>query len=218
MPQILEVLPAAGNGLLFLGTVHIVEISAHTVIAVAIGMQVSMLVAVSAGQGDVGQFGAAGGLAAARRQTQQATSLDGDHRIKLFTNTAEQVGIGLIGLVELQDGQSAQGIGDGRGQAVAQGDVVQHVTECGVAPAAFAFGLQPLAQVRRAGADAQHVGRAAVFGFVDGVGAFVDQAGVAPAEPQPDHRTCGRDGQQAVVVAEGDAELVGLDAAVVGQV
>ncbi|MNX85234.1 hypothetical protein D3C86_1170640 [compost metagenome] len=142
-----------------------------------------MLVTVSAGEGDVGQLGATGGFAATCRQAQQTTSLDGDHRIKLFANTAEQVGIGLIGLVELQDGQSAQGIGNGRAQAVAQGDVTQHVTECGVAPAAFTLGLQPLAQVRRAGADAQHVWRAAVFGFVDGVGAFVDQAGVAPAEP-----------------------------------
>ncbi|MCY1453450.1 hypothetical protein D9M71_704390 [compost metagenome] len=119
MTQVLEVLPAAGNGLLFLGTIHVIEVGTHTVVAVALSMQVAVLVAIGAGEDDVGQLGAAGGLAATSRQAQQATRLDCDHSIKLFANTAEQVGIGFIGLVELQDGQSAQGIGNGLGQVVA---------------------------------------------------------------------------------------------------
>lgn len=89
--------------------------------------------------------------------------------------------------------------------------------QCGAAPAALAFDLEAPAQVGAAGANAEGVWCAAVFGFVNGIAALVDQAGVAPAQPQAHGGAARRDGQQAVVVAEVDVELVGFHAAVVGQ-
>ena len=71
----------------------------------------------------------------------------------------------------MQDGQTVERAGDGGREAVADGDIAQDVAVGGVAPAAFAFGFEALAQVCRPSANAEHVRRAAVFGFVDGVGA-----------------------------------------------
>ncbi|MNP42122.1 hypothetical protein D3C76_1358640 [compost metagenome] len=93
MAQVLEVFTAAGNGFLLLGTVHVVVIGAHTVVTVAIGLQVPVLVTIDAGQGDMGQRLAAGRLATAGRHAQQAASFDRCHSIELFAQPTNQVGI-----------------------------------------------------------------------------------------------------------------------------
>ncbi|MNN35576.1 hypothetical protein D3C81_1494300 [compost metagenome] len=106
--QILEVFAATRDCVLLFGAVHVVEIGAYAVVTVAVGLQVAVLVAVGASQGDVGQIGTAGGLAAAGRQTQQAASLDGDDGIEFFAYTADQIGVGFVSLVELQDGEAIE--------------------------------------------------------------------------------------------------------------
>jgi len=87
----------------------------------------------------------------------------------------------------------------------------------GSAPAAFLLDLEAAAQVGAAGANAEGVRSAAVLGFVDGVGALVDQPGITPAKPQAQGCAARGDGEQAVVVVEGDVELVRLQATIVGQ-
>ncbi|MNC40364.1 hypothetical protein D3C75_890660 [compost metagenome] len=93
MAQVLEVFTAAGNGLLLFCTVYVVVIGAHTVVAVAIGLQVPVLVTIDAGQGDMGQCHAAGGLATTGRHAQQAASFYRGHGIELFAQSTDQVGV-----------------------------------------------------------------------------------------------------------------------------
>ncbi|MNY80489.1 hypothetical protein D3C86_2215530 [compost metagenome] len=52
-----------------------------------------MLVAIDAGQGDMGQFHAAGRLATAGRHAQQAASFDRGHGIEFFAQSTDQVGV-----------------------------------------------------------------------------------------------------------------------------
>ena len=56
-----------------------------------------------------------------------------------------------------------------------------------------------------------------MFDFVEGVAAFIHQPGVAPANPKSQQRAFGRHGQQAVVVAQSKAQLIGFQPTVVGQ-
>ncbi len=66
---------------------------------------------------------------------------------------------------------------DQRGEAIGGDGADDEGQWCGV-PGTFPAHLEAAAQVSAAGANAEDVRRAAVLGFVDGVGAFVDQPGV----------------------------------------
>ncbi|MBN0217139.1 hypothetical protein JTL39_33005, partial [Pseudomonas aeruginosa] len=57
-----------------------------------------------------------------------------------------------------------------------------------------------------------------MLGFVDGVGALVDQSAVTPAQPEVQHGAARGDREQLVMIAECHAQLIGLEAAIVGQV
>ncbi|MNW20296.1 hypothetical protein D3C71_2206420 [compost metagenome] len=70
----------------------------------------------------MGQRLAAGRLATAGGHAQQAASFDRGHGIELFAQSTDQVGVRLIGLVELQDGQTAQSLGNCCFEAIATGD------------------------------------------------------------------------------------------------
>ncbi|MXI50152.1 hypothetical protein GRW89_26950 [Pseudomonas moraviensis] len=71
-----------------------------------------MLVAIGAGRGDMGQFGAAGGLSPAGGQAQQAIGFDGDQGIEFSADMVDQVCLGFIGPVHFLDGQNVEGAGD----------------------------------------------------------------------------------------------------------
>ena len=145
--QVLQVVAlGAGDRLLLLRAVHVVEVRAHAVVAVAVGLQVAVLVAILAGEGDVRQRQATGGLAATGRQAEQAAGFHGGHRVEVLAQACQQVGVGLVGLVQLQDRQACQRRREHRLQVVAEGDVGEHVAQrLRVAPTALALDLQALA-------------------------------------------------------------------------
>ncbi|MNN17927.1 hypothetical protein D3C81_1311250 [compost metagenome] len=174
-----------------------------------------MLVAVGSGEGDMGQLQAAGCDCLTGGHEQQPTGLDGCDSVMVPAEASEQVGVGFVGLVQVRDVDGRQCCIDQRVEAVGRGDCAEDGGQWGRIPGPFAFDLEPPTQVRAAGADAQRVRRAAVLGFVNVVAAFVDQPCVVPAEPQVDCGVPRRNGQQAVMVAEGNVELVGLHAAIV---
>lgn len=89
MAQVLEVVVTTGNGLLLLGAIDVVVIRPHAVVAVTVSLQVTVLVAIGAGEGDVGQLQATDGLATACGQAQQATRLDAGHRVELFLKSRQ---------------------------------------------------------------------------------------------------------------------------------
>lgn len=67
-------------------------VGADAVIGLAVGLQVAVLVAVGAGEGDVGKRLAAGGLTAACRHAEQAPGLGGGHGVESLAQAGEQVG------------------------------------------------------------------------------------------------------------------------------
>lgn len=92
--QVLQVVAlGTGDGFLLLRAVHVVEVRAHAVVAVAVGLQVAVLVAILAGEDDVRQRQAAGSLAAAGRQAEQAAGFHGGHRIEVLAQAGQQVGV-----------------------------------------------------------------------------------------------------------------------------
>ncbi|MDT4840366.1 hypothetical protein FQZ97_741860 [compost metagenome] len=177
-----------------------------------------MLVAVGPGEGDVGQGQAAGGGAFAGGHEQQVPGLDGGNGVVLLAEAGEQVGVRLVGLVQVQQLDRAEGGADHGGQAIGGGDRAHHGANGGGVPAALALGLEAATKIRAAGADAEGVGGAAVLGFVHGEAALVHQPRIAPAQPEPQHGAARGDGQQPVMVAEHHVQLVRLHAAIVGEV
>lgn len=136
MSKVLEVFASPGNGFLLFRTVDVVEVGAHTVVAVAISLKEAVLIAVTAGEGDVRQAQAADCFAAARRHARQATSFHSGHGIEVLAETGKRVGVGLVGLVQLVDRLVVQRASYLRGKSVALGNVAEDLPKCRGAPAA----------------------------------------------------------------------------------
>ncbi|MDT4853265.1 hypothetical protein FQZ97_875250 [compost metagenome] len=217
MPQCLYVLFVTNDRIHPLRPIHVVVVRPDAAVGVPIGLQEAVLVALGAGDGDDGEFLSAGGFSLADGHEEQAAVFDGGHRVVLLAEAGDKVEVALVGLVQVRDFDGFELGADGGFQVVFLGEGAEDVAEGGVVPAAFAFFDQGAAHVGAAGADAEHVGRAAVLGFVDGEGAFVHQAGVTPAEPHLQGGAAWGNGEEAVAVAELDVERVRLGTAVVGE-
>ncbi|MNE73552.1 hypothetical protein D3C80_1695720 [compost metagenome] len=104
MPQVLELVAAAGDSLLLFCTAHIVVVGLHPVVAVSIGLQEAVTIAVTPGQRNVRQGGALGGLAPAGCQAHQATGFHRYNGIVHLAQAGEHVCVGLVGLVQVCHG------------------------------------------------------------------------------------------------------------------
>ncbi|MNL18450.1 hypothetical protein D3C87_1395950 [compost metagenome] len=102
-------------------------------------------------------------------------------------------------------------------ETVRPGNCLNDGLQCLAMPAALPLDLQAGTQIRAPGADAELVRRTAVLGLVDGIGPFVDQAGIAPTQPNLQDGALGRNGQPAVMIREGNIELVRFHPTIIGE-
>src|SRR5690606_25774769 len=195
-----DVVLGADDGVASIGAVVVVVVGAHAGVGVPISLQPPVAVAVLSGQGDMGQVDAAGGRAGPDGHQQQVLVLDAADGVMLAGQAGQQVGIGLVGLIQVRHRDAAQHDVDHWREAVGLGNRLDDVGQGDVVPAAFSLAGQIPTQISAACPDGEHVRRAAVLNLVDDVAALVGQAGVTPAKPELDAGPARRDGKQAVVV------------------
>ena len=156
-----------------------------------------MLVAVGAGDAHGGQGLAGGGGLRVDAGEDEVAFLDRGHGVVPARQAGEKVQVAFVGLVDVADGDGGQVGRDAWREAVAGGDGAQHVAEGLAVVAGLAPGAHVAAQVGAAGADAQHVGGAAVFGLVDHEVALVGERLALPAHAQGDALAARWDGDAA---------------------